>query len=134
MAAEPAVLALPADRADVVIAFAHLGHQVADFFGRVLQVGVKGNNHVAATGFEARHDRHVLAKVAIEQHHSCYIRAPGELLTQDGRGAVARTVVDEDDLVTLPHCIKRRIQAREQRVQAVFFVVNRDNDRNGRLH
>jgi hypothetical protein len=73
--AEQAVLALAADAADVVVAFAHLGDQLADFLGRVLQVGIQGDDDVAAAVFEAGHDGHVLAGVGAEQDDAGDIRA-----------------------------------------------------------
>ena len=97
--APPAVAALLADAADVVVALVHLGEQLADFLRRVLQVGIQGDDALAAAVFEAGHDRHVLAEVAVEQHHAGDVRALLELLAQDRGGAVAAAVVDEDDLV-----------------------------------
>ena len=61
-----AVLPFAPDRADVIEAFAHLGHQVADFFRRILQVGVQRHGDLATGLGETGQDRHVLAVVAVE--------------------------------------------------------------------
>ena len=42
------VLALLTDRAYAVVAFARFIHQLADFLGRILQVGVERDNNAAA--------------------------------------------------------------------------------------
>jgi hypothetical protein len=97
--AEQAVLALAADAADVVVALAHLGDQLVDFLGRVLQVGIERDDDLAAAMLEAGHDRHVLAGVGGEEHHARDVGPGLELLAQDRRRAVAAAVVDEDDLV-----------------------------------
>src|SRR5581483_731639 len=52
-----------------------------------------------------------------------------ELLAQDGRRAVAAAVVDEDHLVAEPQRIERRIEAREERLEARLFVIDRNDDR-----
>ena len=126
--APPAVLALRADAADVVVAFVHLGQQLADIFRRVLQVGVQGDDALAAAVLEAGHDRHVLAEVAVEQHHARDVRAFLELLAQDRGGAVAAAVVDEHDLVRDAEFVERGIEPVEQGLQALFFVVDGDDD------
>ncbi len=98
-AAEGAVLAHAAYAADVVVAFVHFGDQAADFLGRILQIRVQGNDAPAAHVLEAGHDRHMLAEVAVEQDDPGDIWPLLELFAQDGGGAVAAAVVDEDDLV-----------------------------------
>ena len=52
--------------ADVVEPLVHLGHQLWNLLGRVLQVGVEGDDDLAADAFEGGHDGHVLAVVSIE--------------------------------------------------------------------
>ena len=126
--APPAVVALFADAADVIVALVHFGEHLADFFRRVLQVGVQGDDALALAMLEAGHDRHVLAEVAVEQHDASDVRALLELLAQDGGGTVAAAVVDEDDLVRNAELVERGIEPVEQGLQALFLVVYRDDD------
>ena len=55
-APEGVVLAGTADAADIVMSAIHFGQQLADFLGRVLQVGVQGHHHCAARMLEAGED------------------------------------------------------------------------------
>ena len=64
-APERIVVPLAAHAADVVAALVHLREQLGDLLGRVLQVGVQRHDALAAHALEARHDRHVLAEVAV---------------------------------------------------------------------
>jgi hypothetical protein len=105
-----------------------------DLFRRVLQVGVEGDDDVAAGLFEAGQDRHVLAVVAVEEHHAGHVRTLAVLLGQDRHRVVAAAVVDEDDFVGQAQLVHRGIQAREQVGQAGFLVIDRDDDRQLRLH
>ena len=75
-----AVLALRADRADVVVARVHLGEQLADLLRRILQVGVQRDDALAAHLLEAGHDRHVLAEVGGEQDDARHVGTPVELV------------------------------------------------------
>jgi hypothetical protein len=122
-------VALASHAADVVVALVHLGEQPRNLLGRVLQIGVQRDDALAARALEARHDRHVLAEVAVEQHHARHVRALRELLAQQRRGAVAAAVVDEDHLIAPAERIERRVQPREERRQPFFLVVHRDDDR-----
>jgi hypothetical protein len=49
------------------VALAHLGDQLVDFLGRVLQVGIEREDDFATAMLEAGHDRHVLAGVGSER-------------------------------------------------------------------
>ena len=82
---------------------------------------------------ETRHDRHVLAEVSVEQDHPGDIRTPLELLAQDGGGAVAAAVVDEDDFVAGFQFVERRVEALEQGLQTFFLVVDRNDDGDVRI-
>ena len=81
-AAEEGVLAFLADGSDHVVPLLHLRHQFRDLLGRVLQVGVQGDDDFAAALLEGRQDRHVLAEIAVELHH-LYLRVCRRPLLQD---------------------------------------------------
>src|SRR5262249_7540903 len=61
-----------------------------------------------------------------------HVRPLGELLAQQRRRAVAAAVVHEDQLVAHLERVERRVEPREQRRQALLFVVNGDDD--GKIH
>jgi hypothetical protein len=84
------------------VAFAHLGDQLADFLGRILQVGIQRDDDLAAAVLEAGHDGHVLAGVGGKQDDAGDVGARLELLAQDRGRAVAAAVVDENDFVASP--------------------------------
>src|SRR4029077_6567306 len=105
------------------------GEQLADLLRRILQVGVERDDALAAAALEARHDRHVLAEIAVEQDYAGHIGPLRELLAQQRCRAVAAAVVDEDYPIRLPERIERRVEAGEERRQAGLFVVDRDDDR-----
>ncbi len=122
------VVPLEPHAADVVVALVHLGEQLADLLRRILQVRVQRDDALAAAALEARHDRHVLAEIAVQQDHAGDLRAPRELLAQQSRRAVAAAVVDEDHLVADAETVERRIQASEERRQPGFLVVHGNDD------
>jgi hypothetical protein len=80
------------------VAFAHLGDQLADFLRRILQVGVQGDDNVAAAVLEARHDGHVLAGVGGKQD-------------------------DAGDVGTLSNC-SRRIAAERSRLPSLTKTIS----------
>ena len=98
MAAERRVLALLARGPDVIVAPLHGREEVADFLGRILQIGVERDDAAAAAMLEAGHDRHVLAEIAAEQDHARDLGPALELLAQQSR-AVCAAIVDEYDFV-----------------------------------
>ena len=130
-ASEGAVIALAADGSDVVVTAAYGGHQPRDFLRWVLQICIKRDGNLALHMFKASQDRHVLSEVAVEQHHPRDIRAAMELSRQHLGGSVSAAVVDEDHFVALSKRIQHGVQALEQRVQHVFFVVDRNHHRDG---
>ena len=91
----PAIAALLAYRADVIVAFVHLRQQQADVLGQVLQIGVQRDDALPPAMLESRHDCHVLAEIAIEQNHPRHIGTLLELLAQDRGRSVAAAVIDE---------------------------------------
>ncbi len=131
IAAKPAVLAHAANGADIVVALAHFGDEFADLFGRVLQIGVEGDDDRRAGVLEAREDGHVLTVVAVEQHHAGDIRAQTLLRGQQRGRAVAAAVVDEQNFVGLVQRIESGVEAGEQRGESGLFVVDGNDHRNG---
>ena len=131
-APERCVLAVLADAADAVVTFAHLGDQLADFFRRVLQVGIQCHHNLSARMFKAGHDCHMLPGVGGEQDGPGDFRSLFELRAQQGGGAVTAAVVDEDHFVGCGQGIEGRIEPVEEGRQAGFFVVDRDNNGNFR--
>ena len=129
--AEKRVLPVEPVSAHVVEARVDFLQQLRNFLGRILQVGVERHDHVAAHAFERRHDRHVLAVVAVEIDHARHVRPRRVLRLQESKRTVRTAVVGENDFVAAPECIEHRIQAREQRRQVQLLVVDRDDDRNG---
>ncbi len=124
-----AVMALAADRADIVVAGADRFDQPRDFLGRILQVRVERDHHAAARMLKAGQDRHVLAEIAVEHHHARDLGPLAELPRQDLGRAVGAAVVDEDDLVAGAQAVERRIEPVEQRLQAGLLVVDGDHHR-----
>jgi hypothetical protein len=127
-AAEEIVVALAANAADVVVAFAHLVDDLADFLGRVLKVGVEGDDDLSAGVFEAGHDRHVLAGIGGEQYGAGDVRAPLVLFAEQCRRAITAAVVDEHHLVRGFESVECRVQAGEQGRQTVLFVIDGNDD------
>ena len=126
-----AVAALAADGADVIVALVHLRQQQSGVFRRVLQVGIQRHDALAAALLETGHDGHVLAEIAVEQHHTRHIGAFLELFAQDGGGTVAAAIVDEHDLIRDAELVQCGIEAVKQGLQPLFFVI--DGNNNGKL-
>ena len=80
-----------------------------------MQVGIEGDNRLAADFAEAGHDRHVLAEVAVEQNHARDVGPALELFAQHRSGAVVAAVVDEDDFVAALERVERGIETLKQR-------------------
>ncbi len=95
----PRVLAGAPHAADVIGAGVHRGEQLADFLGRILQVGIERHDALAAHPLEARENGEVLAVVRVEQDDARHVRPRRELLAQQRRRSVPAAVVDEDHLV-----------------------------------
>ena len=113
---------------------AHLCHEVADFFGRILQVGVECDHDLPARRFKTGEDGHVLAIVTVEQDDARDVGALAELFRQDGHRIVAAAIVDEDDLVACLQGVEGWIQAGEQGGQAILLVVDRNDNGQFRFH
>ena len=128
-AAQRRVLAVVAHRRDDVITQFGLFDQPRNFFGRVLQVGIEGDDDIALALFETGHDRRVLAVVAVKDdgHHRAAFAGRG--VFQDLCGVVAAAVVDQYDFVGMVQLLAGCFGATKQLRQAVLFVVDRNDDR-----
>src|SRR3989338_1143293 len=110
----PTVAALAAYRTDVIVPLVHLRQQQGYVLRRILQVGVQCDDSLSPAMLECRHDRHVLAEIAVEQDHPCHLRAFLELLAQDRGRTVAAAVLDEQDLKRTAEPVYLLAQADEQ--------------------
>jgi hypothetical protein len=110
------------------VAAFHLCQQMTDLLRRILQVGVQSYDALAAYMREARHDRHVLSEIAVEQHHARLYGTALELLSQQRSRAIGRAIVHEDDFIANVELIQGQVKALEQMRQALLFVVDRDDD------
>ncbi len=108
-AAEERVLPLLPHAANDIEAFVHLGQELADLLGRILQVGVERDDHVALDHGESGEDGRVLAEVAREFHDHDAIRVPRGLGSQQVDRFVAAAVVHEDDLVGAAERVERGV-------------------------
>ena len=99
-----------------------------NFFGRVLQVGIKGDDDLAGRVLESGEDRRVLAEVALKQDHVRFPRARSVLGAQQRDRAIGAAVVHEDALVRCAQLIERLIEPHEQLRQAGLLVEDRHDD------
>ena len=108
------VLALLADRADVVVALIEHGDQLADLLRRILQVRIQGDHILAARVRQPRHHRRMLAEIRMKQHHpglvgprwNCWRSSAAE---RSLLPSLTNTISYE-----MPQRIERRIQPCEQ--------------------
>ena len=96
-----------------------------DRLGRVLQVGVHRQHHVAAGGLQAGHQCGLLAEIARQrQAAQSGLGSPG--LEQRG-GAVTAAVVDDDDFPVIGARGQQSLQLRQQQRQVRGLVKGRDH-------
>ena len=127
-AAEPGILAVLAVAADHVVPVVDFRQQFGNLLRRVLQIGVERHDHLAAGALEGRHDRHVLAEVAVEVDHAHLFRALLVEIPQQCERIVAAAVVGKKDFVGLADPVEHRRQTRKQCRQVFLFVVHRYDD------
>ena len=125
---EHGVLAVHPDSPDDVIPLGELGQQLGDLFGRILQVGVERDDHIARDVLEGREDRLVLAEIARQLEHPDAVGPLPRGLLQELERAVAAAVVDEDELVGMPRRVHDRGQPPQELRQVALLVVDRDDD------
>ena len=110
-----------------VIAIRERRREGGDLGRVVLAVAVHGDEDVAAGGGEAMGKRRRLAEVAAQLDDAHVVPGLGQLL-HHGEGSVARSVVDEDDLVGRAVAGQRLVDLAHERDQAVGLVVHRDDE------
>ena len=127
--AEEGVLAVLTHGSDHVIALVRFLDQPRDLLRRVLQVGIKGNNQIAGDVAKARHDRRVLAVVAVQQHrHDVAAFGFGRRRQHEG-GVIAAAVVDQQDFIFTPKGGAGGIRAANELWQTLLLVIHRDDHR-----
>ena len=101
---------------------------LAEQFRRILQVGIDGQNAVAAAGMQACRHRALMAMAARQVDRDQLRIALGEL-EHDLPGAIGRAVIDQDQLVVgADGLFGGRAHAPVKLFEAGFFVVARRND------
>jgi len=124
-----------ARRIDDVVAVAEFGQEVADQFGRILEVAVHQHHRVSTRRVESRGGGDLVAEVARERDHA-QVRVGGRRDQQPRQRVVAAPVVDADQLPG-----GRRFgqlgddppDAKQQFVDVHAFVVEWDDHAEGRV-
>ena len=119
-----AVLTDPVDDVDALRA--GRGEHLADDLGRVLEVGVDGDDVVAPGPGQAGRDRRLVAGVGAQPHHAHLRPLPAQPLEQHGRRVVG-AVVDAEHLVADPPALRHRPQPVDEQRQDLLLVVHRDD-------
>jgi hypothetical protein len=99
-------------------------HHVRQEFGRVLQIGVDDQDALTAAHREAGGERQLVAVVA-HQLHRDDARVAGRRLGHDLPGAVARAVVDQDDLAGAARAVQHGADAAQELGQGFLLIVAR---------
>ena len=117
--------------ADDVHAVPERREEAPDLLGRVLEIGVEGDDDVTARPLHPGEHRRVLPVVPVEPDdaHRPVLGVEG---AQDVRGAVAAAVVHEDDLVRPPELLERLGEAMVEVAEALGLVEDRHDDRERR--
>src|SRR6185437_10942429 len=115
------IAAMGAPTTDDVIALFELRKKIRDLVGIVLKVAVHGEDVVAGGVIESGGKRRGLTEVAakLDDEHAAIYR--GYLLEQ-AIGAVARAVVDEDQLEGVADMLHDGLEAIVERGDVIFFV------------
>ena len=122
---------LPPSAGDV-IASVDLGQQIRNVFGRVLQVAIHRDNHVALGQLEPGRQRRCLSEIPPEHDHP-EPRIMFDQRRQQLTAGIARIVVDEDNFKRRVKSLQNRYQAVIQRQDMIRLVVNRYDDRKSSL-
>ena len=107
----------------------HGSDQPGDLLGRVLQVGVQGDDDLALGLLKSGHDGGMLAVVAIQEnaHH------PAVMFAGSGFnhvvGSIAAAVIHQDDFKRLPAAAAGRQAATDQFIQVRGLVENGNDHR-----
>ncbi len=126
-----AVVAHAVDDVDPVVLRGreHLG----DDLGRVLQVGVEGDDVVAEGADEPGGDRRLVPGVGAQAHDAQLRPLAVVALEQRGRQVLA-AVVDRDDLVGRVHGVEERSEPLDEEGEHLLLVVHRDDHGQLRNH
>ncbi len=125
----PGIVAHALPAADHVGAVLFQGTQEARNLGRViLQIGIEGQDDLAARGMKASRQRRRLAEIAAETNTVDPAIFPGQL-GDDLPRTIGAAVVDEDNLDGEIRLMSHRSDLLVERQKAVVFVVNGDDDR-----
>ena len=128
-AARPQVVhALLAPAADDVVAFVELREQLRNFLGRVLQIAVHGDDHLAGGGVESGGERGRLPVVARKADRA-HVRVARRQHLERLRRAVAAAVVHVDDFRSATDQKEHRREAARELLDRPRFVEERDDDR-----
>src|SRR5450759_3005806 len=121
------VLAALLPARDQVVPLVQARDETGDLGGVVLAVAVERDHVVAAHGLEAVRKRGRLAEVAPQLDDAHVVTGGGEPLHR-GERAVGGPIVDEDDLKGQAGGPKRRVDLRDERLDAVGLVEDRDDE------
>jgi hypothetical protein len=116
-----------APAADDVVAFFEFGEEVRDFAWVVLKIAVHGEDVVALRVIEAGGESGGLTEVAAElddEDTTVY----GSDLFQEAVGAVARAIVNEDQLEGFSDLLHNCFETVVERGDALLFVMERNDD------
>jgi hypothetical protein len=122
------VATMRAPPAHNVVAFFELGEEAGDLVGIVLQVAVHGKDEVALGVVEAGSEGGGLAEVAAELDDQDTAVYCGDLF-EEAVGAVAGSIVDEDQLEGLVDMLHDCLEAVVESGDILFFVMKRYDDR-----
>ncbi len=114
--------------ADDVVAFFELGEKIGDFVRGVLKVAIHGEDELTLRVIEPSSESRGLAEVAAQLDNENARVDGGDLFQQTVR-AIARAVVDKDELKALADVLHDGFQAVIEGRDIVFFVMKRNDDR-----
>ena len=116
-----------APAADDVVALFELGEEVGDLVGIVLEIAVHGEDEVPLGVVEAGGEGGGLAEVAAKLDDENAAVYGGDLF-QQAVGAVAGSVVDEDQFKRLADLLHYGFEAIVEGGDVFFFVMERNDD------
>ena len=127
-----AILPVEPPAADDVVALVNLGHEQRNVHGVILQVGVHGDDYIAACVVKAAREGGRLPRIAAQAQDG-EARVLERNLAQQFKRAIARAVVHNQHFGRLAVVGHRRHQPVIQRGYALFFVVERNDDGDARM-
>ncbi len=125
------MLAVGRNAVDQVEVVTHdIGEHLGDFFRRVLQVVIHGDDVGAAGLLQAAHEGIVLPIVAHQLHSDDVLGIALAQGLQTVPRSITAAVIDQQNFVALAHAAQHGAQARMQLDQGGRRVINRDDNRN----